>query len=215
MLMGPSWGARRTPSSLVTIIGRGGQSKNPRRAGAWGLVPGATGWLAQQYGHRTCKRCSKTRIDERTLLGKPGSGTRATLRAAFLAKNSLVQRSQLGGHLPVAELLGEAGAARCPESLAKRWIGGELFDGRGEAIYHDAVKINQYRGIWVGYVAKQFAMVEQYARLAGDHDLAGSVDVVADHRLAGDERLRQDSGEPFAETRVHDDVHRAQERRNL
>ena len=56
---------------------------------------------------------------------------------------------------------------------------------------------------------------QQQAGLVRDHDLARAVDVVADHRLAGDQRLRQHPGQPFAQAGVHDDVHRADQRRNL
>ena len=44
----------------------------------------------------------------------------------------------------------------------------------------------------------QVARLEQDAGL-GEHDLAGAVDVVADHRAAHQQRLRQDPGQPLAQ----------------
>ena len=48
----------------------------------------------------------------------------------------------------------------------------------------------------------------QNARLVRNHHFAGAVHVVAHHRLAGDQRLRQHPGKPLAQTGVDHDVHR-------
>ena len=47
-----------------------------------------------------------------------------------------------------------------------------------------------------------------------DH-LPGPVHVETDHRLAGDQGLRQRAGKPFPKARMNHDVHGGQQRRNL
>jgi hypothetical protein len=81
----------------------------------------------------------------------------------------------------VAELVREPPSSLAPHRVAQRRVGGQPQDGRGET----------------GDVAR----FQQDPRL-GQHHLPRPVDVVADHRAAGQQRLRQNARQALPEARV-------------
>ena len=95
----------------------------------------------------------------------------------------------------MAKLVGEAFSSLQAEPIPQRRIGRQPANSRGQPL--DALCWNEQAGF------------------VGDDDLARAVDVVADHRFAGNERLRQRAGQPFAQAGVNNDVHGADQRGNL
>jgi hypothetical protein len=91
----------------------------------------------------------------------------------------------------VPELVREAAAAGVAELLPQRGIGGELCESGGKS--------------------SDIPWRDKKSSLAGDADFPRAIDVVADDRLAGDERLGERSSQSFPQAGMNQDIHRAEQ----
>lgn len=97
-----------------------------------------------------------------------------------------VDVADLASHLVMAEHVGESLATELAKTISTIPVESEFEDRLSES--RDVAGLNEDAGF------------------AWQYDLSGTVDVVADDRSAGDERLRQDAGQAFAIAGVDDEV---------
>src|SRR5580693_2665735 len=110
-------------------------------------------------------------------------------------KKGLVDLANAAGHRLVAELFDEPLASSSSESFAERGVRHQFTKG-----------VRQF----IDRLAR-----EQVSGLSRNHDFAGSVDVIAAHRFAGDQRLGEHAGQSLPETGMHDHVGRLDQLRDL